>query len=78
MFTSESGVSLEIGTNAPRSLAVIWFYATRLETRTKESDMCASLRVIETLRHNESEGLRTEVRSVDSFCGASLTDLFYS
>ena len=45
------------GTNAPRSLAVIWFHATRLETRTKESDMCASLRVTETLRRNESEGL---------------------
>ena len=30
--------------------------ATRLETRTKESNMCASLRVIETRRHNESKG----------------------
>ena len=43
-------------TNVPRSLAVIWFHATRLETRTKESDACASLRVTETLRRNESEG----------------------
>ena len=43
-------------TNESRSLAVIWFHATRLETRTKESDACASLRVTETLRRNESEG----------------------
>ena len=32
------------------------FQPTRLETRTKESDACASLRVTETLRRNESEG----------------------
>ena len=41
---------------ALRTLAVIWLHPTRLETRTKESNMCASLRVIETPRHNESEG----------------------
>ena len=51
-------ISRRSGRNAPRSLAVIWFYATRLETRTKESDACASLRVTETLRHNESEQVR--------------------
>ena len=33
-----------------------WFSLSRLETRTKESNMCASLRVIETRRHNESKG----------------------
>ena len=49
-------VAVGFGTNESRSLAVIWFYATRLETRTKESDACASLRVTETLRRNESEG----------------------
>ena len=51
-------ISSGAGGNAPRSLAVIWFHATRLETRTKESDACASLRVTETLRHNESEQVR--------------------
>ena len=63
-----------------RSLAVIWFHATRLETRTKESDMCASLRVTETLGHNESKDLargRGEIR-VPRGRVASLTDLFYS
>ena len=57
VYLNFSAVRWETGTNTPRSLAVIWLYATRLETRTKESDMCASLRVTETLRRNESEGL---------------------
>ena len=41
--------------HAPRTLAVKWLRPTRLETRTKESNMCASLRVTETRRRNESE-----------------------
>ena len=57
VYLNFSAPCRECSTNVPRSLAVTWFYATRLETRTKESDMCASLRVTETLRRNESEGL---------------------
>ena len=42
--------------DAPWLLAAIWLYPTRLETRTKESNMCASLGVTETQRRNESKG----------------------
>ena len=41
---------------ASRMLTTIRLHPTRLETRTKESNMCASLWVIETRRHNESKG----------------------
>ena len=33
-----------------------WFSLTRLETRTKESNIYASIWVIKTLMRNESEG----------------------
>eukprot|EP00794_Sanderia_malayensis_P008497 gene8497-biopygen6795 len=50
--------------DVPRFLAAIWLHLTRLETRTKESNMCPSLGVTETRRHNESKGcLAAEVRS---------------
>ncbi len=48
--------------DAPWLLAAIWLYPTRLETRTKESNMCASLGVTETQRRNESEGFLVRLR----------------
>ena len=38
------------------TLMTIWLHPTCLETQTKESNMCASLRVIETRGWNESKG----------------------
>ena len=48
-------VGVVISYHVLRTLAVIWVHPTRLETRTKESNMRASLRVLETQRQNESE-----------------------
>ena len=45
-----------------RMLTIIRLYPTRLETRTKESNMCASLRVIETCGHNESKDCPRQLR----------------
>eukprot|EP00794_Sanderia_malayensis_P021412 gene21412-biopygen2150 len=66
------GVTREVyAHDVPRSLAAIWLHLTRLETRTKESNMCASLGVTETRRHNESKGcLAAEVRSSFYACEA--------
>lgn len=44
----------------------IWFHRTSLERQTKESNMCWSLRVIETCRQNNKKRLlAAEVRSLN-------------
>ena len=39
-----------------------WFSSTRLETRTKESNIYASIWVVKTLMRNESEGELVSLR----------------
>ena len=47
-----------------------WFSSTRLETRTKESNIYASIWVFETLMRNESEGASgTEVGNLGCMPG---------
>ena len=41
---------------ARRAMLTKWFSLTRLETRTKESNIYASIWVLKTLMRNESEG----------------------
>ena len=63
--------------SAVSRLCTKWFSMTRLETRTKESNICASIWVFKTLMRNESEGcFATEVRTFLRG-GARSTDLAY-
>ena len=48
-WLASSAAGLGIGPHAPRSLTK-WFHPTRLETRTKESNICASSRVVKPAR----------------------------
>ena len=55
------------------AILIKWFSLTRLETRTKESNIYASIWVFKTLMRNESEG-RIKPTEVGSFAAQS-TDL---
>ena len=65
-------------TAVPRLLPVIKFHATSLETWTKESNMCVSLRVVENRRHNKSKDYLQLMGDLLLRGSTSLTDLFYS
>ena len=60
LFGHETGHRLDclLGCQGSSQLRMLtkWFSSTRLETRTKESNIYASLWVIETLGRNESKG----------------------
>ena len=50
--------SLQMGERSTYTLKMLtkWIQPTRLETRTKESNIYASVKVCQTLARNESEG----------------------